>query len=81
MRPVSEDRYLISLINKREINGDGFTQKENGAVIMDDDTRKTILKAWQSKKQEVIKHPFLQEKGEWGLVPYVQAMLLDRYIR
>ncbi len=46
-----------------------------------DDTRKTLLKAWQTKKQEIITHPFLQEKLEWGLVPYAQAMLLARFIR
>jgi len=81
LRSVYADRFVISLINKREVNADGFSQKENGAVIMDDDTRKTILKTWQSKKQEMITHPFLQEKIEWGLVPYAQAMLLARFIR
>jgi CRISPR-associated protein Cas1 len=81
LRSVYADRFVISLINKREVNAKGFTQKENGAVIMDDDTRKVILKAWQSKKQELITHPFLKEKLEWGLVPYAQAMLLARYIR
>jgi CRISPR-associated protein Cas1 len=81
LRSVYADRFVISLINKREINASGFTQKENGTVIMDDDTRKDLLKAWQSKKQEVITHPFLQEKIQWGLVPYVQAMLLARFIR
>jgi CRISPR-associated protein Cas1 len=81
LRAVYADRFVISLINKREINTNGFTQKENGAVIMDDDTRKTILKAWQSKKLEIITHPFLQEKISWGLIPYAQAMLLARFIR
>ena len=81
LRSVYADRFVISLINKREVNANGFIQKENGAVIMDDDTRKTILKAWQSKKQETITHPFLQEKLEWGLVPYAQSMLLARFIR
>jgi CRISPR-associated protein Cas1 len=81
LRAVYADRFVISLINKREVNGGGFTQMENGAVIMDDDTRKDILKAWQSRKQEEIRHPFLQEKMEWGLVPYAQAMLLARFIR
>lgn len=81
LRAVYADRFVISLINKREVNEKGFTQKENGAVVMDDDTRKILLKAWQSRKQEVITHPFLQEKLEWGLVPYAQAMLLARFIR
>lgn len=81
LRCVYADRFVISLINKRVVNFNGFTQKEDGAVIMDDDTRKTILQAWQSRKQEKITHPFLQEKLEWGLVPYAQAMLLARFIR
>lgn len=32
-------------------------------------------------EQETIKHPYLGEKIEWGLVPYVQAMLLARFLR
>lgn len=81
LRAVYADRFVISLINKREVNAGGFTRMENGAVIMDDVTRKNILKAWQNRKQEEIRHPFLQEKIEWGLVPYAQAMLLARFIR
>lgn len=81
LRSVYADRFVLSLINKRIVNKGGFVQKENGAVLMDDDARKSILTAWQSKKQEKITHPFLEEKVEWGLVPYVQAMLLARFIR
>ncbi len=81
LRPICADRFVISLINKKEVNTSGFIKKENGAVIMDDDTRKTILKSWQGKKQDMIMHPFIQEKMEWGLVPYTQAMLLARFIR
>lgn len=81
LRSVYADRFVISLINKREVNASGFTKKENGAVVMDDETRKVILKSWQGKKQESITHPFLGEKMEWGLVPYAQAMLLARFIR
>lgn len=81
LRSVYADRFVITLINKKEVNTDGFIKKENGAVVMLDDTRKAILQAWQNKKQEIIRHPFLGEKIEWGLVPYAQAMLLARYIR
>ena len=81
LRPVLADRFVISLINKRMVDGSGFTKKENGAVIMDDDTRKIVLNAWQARKQEELTHPFLSEKIQWGLVPHVQAMLLARHIR
>lgn len=81
LRGVMADRFVITLINKKIISKSGFSQKENGAVIMDDNTRKLFLSQWQSKKQETIKHPFLKENIEWGIVPHVQAMLLARYIR
>ena len=80
-RSVSADRFVLSLINLRRISAEGFTKRENGSVIMSDETRRTVLSAWQARKQETIKHPFLEEKIEWGLVPYVQAMLLARYLR
>jgi CRISPR-associated protein Cas1 len=81
LRGVYADRFVLSMINKKLINAKGFYKKENGAVIMDDDTRKKVLKAWQEKKQEKIIHPFLNESISWGLVPYAQALLLARYIR
>ena len=81
LRPVFADRFVLSLINKRIVSPSGFYQKENGAVMMDDDTRKAVLSAWQSRKQEAIRHPFLEEKVEWGMVPYSQALLLARFIR
>ncbi len=81
LRPVLADRFVLSLINKKMIAKKGFKQKENGAVLMDDETRKTVLVEWQNKKKETLTHPFLKEKIEWGMVPYVQAMLLARYLR
>lgn len=81
LRGVVADRFVITLINKRIINEKGFEKREDGAVIMNDTTRKAVLSAWQERKREVIKHPFLDEKVEWGLVPFVQAMLLARYLR
>ena len=80
-RGVMADRFVLTLINKRVIKDKDFIRKENGAVILEDSGRKTFLKAWQEKKQEIIKHPFLDEKIEWGMAPYVQAMLLARYLR
>lgn len=81
LRAVMGDRFVLTLINKKVICKKGFVRKENGAVVMDDETRKTFLNAWQNKKQEIITHPFLKEKVEWGMLPYAQAMLLSRYLR
>lgn len=80
-RAVLANRFVLTIINKRIVNESGFYAKENGAIIMDDETRKAVISAWQSKKQEQIVHPFLKEKVEWGMVPYTQALLLARYLR
>ena len=62
------------------MQGKGFHKKESGAVWMDDDTRKTVLIAYQRRKQEEIEHPFLKEKVSIGIL-YVQALLMARYLR
>ena len=73
LRPHFADRLAVTLVNRNQITAKGFIVKENGAVIMDDDTRKEVLTAWQKRKQEEITHPYLEEKIPLGLVPYVQA--------
>ena len=81
LRSHFADRLAVTLVNRNQISSNGFIIKENGAVIMDDDTRKEVLTAWQKRKQEEIMHPYLQEKIPIGLVPYTQALLLARHIR
>lgn len=81
LRAVLADRFVLSIINERILKPKDFVQQESGAVRMTDTARKTFLAAWQQRKQEQIRHPFLQEKIPWGLVPYVQALLLGRCLR
>lgn len=81
LRAILADRFVLTLINKKIVSGKNFSVKENGAVMMDDELRKKVLTEWQNKKKELITHPYLKEKVEWGMVPYVQAMLLARYLR
>lgn len=81
LRPIFADRMVLSLVNRQQVKKNGFTIKENGAVLMDDDTRKEVLQSWHKRKQEEIIHPFLKEKIKIGLIPYVQSMLLARHLR
>lgn len=81
LRPAIADRFVLTLINKREVSESDFVTRENGAVILKNDARQTVLRAWQNRKQETITHPYLDEKIQWGLIPYVQALLLARYLR
>jgi CRISPR-associated protein Cas1 len=81
LRPQFADRFVLSLINRKEMLPADFEKQESGAVLLTNDARKKFLAAWQQRKKEVLTHPFLNEKIEWGLVPYIQALLLSRVIR
>ena len=81
LRPCFADRFVLSLINNRVITPSDFEHTDSGAVLLTDNGRKAFLKAWQERKRDVITHPYLKEKLSWGLVPYVQALLLARYLR
>lgn len=81
MRPCMADRFVLTLINNRVIRPEDFQLQDSGAVLLTEDGRRTFLKAWQERKRETLTHPFLGEKLAWGLVPYMQALLLARYLR
>ena len=81
LRPVLADRFILTLINTKAIQAVHFEKQRDNAVLLNDDGRKVFFNAWQNHKKETITHPYLKEKIEWGLVPYVQALLLARTIR
>jgi len=81
LRPVLADRLALSLINRQQVKISDFTTKENGAVEMKEATRKTVLVAYQERKQQELEHPFLGEKVTLGLVCHLQARLLARHLR
>ena len=81
LRPCLADRFVLSLINNGMISRSDFEYQDSGAVYLNADGKKKVHKAWQQRKQEQIIHPYIREKVEWGLIPYVQAMLLARMIR
>lgn len=81
LRAVVCDRLTLSLINLGRVKPEGFRTEGSGAVLMDDETRKAVLVAYQTRKQDVVEHPFLKEKVSIGLLFHVQASLLSRHLR
>ncbi len=81
LRPCLADRFVLTLINNRIVKPSDFQHREGGAVLLTDEARRSFLMAWQERKREVITHPYLGEKLSWGLIPYIQALLLSRTIR
>lgn len=81
LRPCMADRFVLTLINNRMVKPDDFHVQEGGAVFLADAGRRSFLKLWQERKRETLTHPYLGEKLSWGLIPYIQALLLSRYLR
>lgn len=80
-RPFLADRLVLSLINRRQVARGDFSCEPAGAVLLKEDARKKVITAWQERKQEELQHPFLREKCTVGALPYVQSLLLARYLR
>jgi CRISPR-associated protein Cas1 len=80
-RPSWADRFVLTLINRRQIQLSDFVSEASGAVRLTDDARKSLLVAYQERKQAEVLHPYLQEQVPIGLLPHCQAMLLARHIR
>lgn len=81
LRPVLADRLALSLINRRQLGAEDFVVEEAGGVRLTDAARKQVLVAWQERKREELRHPFLGETMPLGLVASVQAQLLARHLR
>lgn len=75
------DRFVLTLINRRQVQLKDFVQEASGAVRLTDDARKALLVAYQERKQMEVMHPYLQEQIPIGLLPHSQALLLARHIR
>ena len=74
------DRFVLSLFNKGQLSGGDFEKNEE-AVYLNERGRRTLISSWQRRKQEEIIHPFLEEKVQIGMIPYVQTMLFARVLR
>ena len=80
-RPCMADRFVLTCINNRIFQKSDFTFLDSGAVFLNEDGRRAFLQRWQERKKDSLTHPFLREKVPWGLVPYLQALLLARCLR
>ena len=82
-RPCLADRLALTLINRKQIRPEHFESREGAgeSVLLTEEGRKTVLSAYQLRKQEEVQHPFLKEKAPFGLLPHLQARLLARHLR
>jgi CRISPR-associated protein Cas1 len=80
-RPLLADRLAITLINRRQIGLDNFVQREGGAVEFTPAGRKAVITAYQTRKQDVLRHPLLEQQCSVGQLMLIQARILARHLR
>ena len=80
IRPII-DRFVISLINLKQINAGDFEEQASGALYLSKDGKRKVITLWQERKRNPIDHPYLGQKIPFGLLPFIQSALLAKYIR
>lgn len=81
LRAVLADRLALTLINRRQLQADDFVEQQAGAMRLTDEARKRVIGAYQTRKQEEVRHMVLDRAIPLGFVPHVQARLFARHLR
>jgi len=81
LRPILADRLALTLVNRRQVGLDDFEQQPGGAFYLSDEGRRTVIRAYQQRKEEVVRHRLLRRALPVGLLPHVQARILARHLR
>ncbi len=80
-RPVLADRLALSLVNRRQVGRGDFEEQPGGGWRLTDKGRKTVVVAYQERKERRVVHRVLDRQVPLGLIAHVQARLLARYLR
>lgn len=80
-RPLLADRFVLTMLNRRELVDDDFTYLPGGVVELNENSRRAVLNAWQVSRQRTWRHAYLGRDVSAALLPLVQARLLARHLR
>ena len=80
-RPALVDRFVMTLINRRQVSPEDFITRPGGGIELSESVRKRLVGAYQERKQESRLHPYLQSEEPIGRFPALQAKILARVIR
>lgn len=81
LRPIVADRLAVALINRRQLNASDFERTDGGGINLTESGRKTVIQAFQGRKEREIEHRLLRRRIPLGLVPHIQARVLARHLR
>jgi CRISPR-associated protein Cas1 len=80
-RPVLADRLALTLVNRQQVKESDFQTMPDSAVLLTDNGRRTVITAYQKRKESEVQHRVLKQSVPLGLAPHVQARLLARHLR
>lgn len=80
-RPALADRFVASVLRRRQIVGDDFEERTGRAVYLSEIGRRKVLSLYDENRQREVHHPLLDSTVSNALLPMVQATLMARFLR
>jgi CRISP-associated protein Cas1 len=78
-KPVLADRLIFSLLNKKQVQGCDFDSKLNKCLLKDSG-RKIVVKAWDEKLNETLKHRSLGRSVSYKHLVKLECYKLAKHI-
>ncbi len=78
-KPLLADRLVFSLLNKKQIQSSDFDTNLNRCLLKDSG-RKTVVKAWDEKLNETIKHRSLGRSVSYKHLIKLECYKLSKHI-
>lgn len=75
------DRHALRMINLRMVSSEMFETGREDGVFLDARGRKCFLREWNRMWRQEVMVPELGQRVARGLLPYLQAARLARYLR
>lgn len=79
-RPLIVDATVLALINRRQVAPSGFAKQLGGAVLMNDETRKTFLRGYEERRRSEIRHPNLEVQTNYLRAMELQSRVLAKVL-
>ncbi|MDX1905283.1 MAG: type I-B CRISPR-associated endonuclease Cas1b [Thermonemataceae bacterium] len=78
-KPILVDRLLFSLLNKKQIQAKDFDTKLNSCLLKDSG-KKTLMKFWDEKLKETIKHRSLHKSVSYKYLVRLECYKLAKHL-
>lgn len=78
-KPLLADRLIFALLNKKQIQQNDFDKNLNSCLLKESG-RKTVIKAWEEKLQETIKHRSLKRSVSYKHLVKLECYKLSKHI-